>query len=138
MSVSHSWFYWIGKFPRTFNNSLNFTKNDGLFCYDSSIFLTRHFSYRDVPKIEQDSKPIKSGCGQNLCYFLSHMSCHLVLLFSNGSWNVAKCYKTFYGFGQAKWLRFGFKLESIFNTAPAASKNNARFIIDPKIIISLR
>jgi len=35
-------------------------------------------------------------------------------------------YRVFHGFGQAKFP-FGLRLEPIFNTAPAASKNNAQF-----------
>jgi len=35
-------------------------------------------------------------------------------------------YRAIHGFWQAKWW-FGFRLEPIFTTAPAASKNNAQF-----------
>jgi len=58
-------------------------------------------------------------------------------------WAYPAYFRAFHRFGQAKftdgWVNF--RLEPIFNNAPAASKNTARFKsdqIDPKIIISLR
>ncbi len=52
------------------------------------------------------------------------------------------CYSVFQGFSKAKSANGGFdlKLELIFDTAQAASKNKARFKVlkvDSKIIISL-
>jgi len=40
--------------------------------------------------------------------------------------NIVYYYRVFHGFGQAKFT-YGLRLEPIFNTVPAVSKNNAWF-----------